>query len=98
MEIKIRKEMNFLMDKSNRMGVYVLVSHLVITLAVLVLYGITLFQSNESETLKGLLYVIMGYWFGAITKDSLKSAEKISTQVTENTQNTIEKDDKNEIK
>lgn len=65
-------------DKNTRMGVYILVSHLVITLAVVVLYGISLIMEKEVGTLEALLFVIMGYWFGAITKDSLKSAEKIS--------------------
>lgn len=73
----VRKEMDYMNEPNNRMGVYILVSHLIITLAIILLYGISLFQGHESETLKTVMIVAMGYWFGAITKDTLDSAGRI---------------------
>jgi K+ transporter len=57
--------------KIDSMGVIVLMSHLVITLAVLIIYAIGSIQGHGDETLKTLLFVIMGYWFGAIGKDQI---------------------------
>lgn len=67
---------------NQRMGVYILVSHLIITLAVIVLYGLSMFSGKDTSVLEGLLFVVFGYWFGSITKDSLKSAERITDNVT----------------
>lgn len=81
----IGKEMNTIMNLTNqRMGVYILVSHLIITLAVICLYGVSMFSGKDTSVLEGLLFVVFGYWFGSITKDSLKSAEKISDNVDKN--------------
>ena len=76
---KCREEWNDMTDNSNRLGVYVLVSHLIVTLAFIALYGINIAMGKDVGTLEAILLVIVGHWFGAITKDSLKSAEKIST-------------------
>lgn len=51
------------------MGVLVITSHLIITLVVLAIYGVTLYTGNGDETLKTVLTVIIGYWFGAMGKD-----------------------------
>lgn len=78
--------MTYIMNNVNqRMGVYVLVSHLVITLAVIVLYGVGMIIGRDTSILEGLLFVVFGYWFGAISKDSLKSAEKITDTLDKNT-------------
>lgn len=81
----IGKEMRIVTDNINkRMGVYVLVSHLIITLAVIVLYGLSMFTGKDTSVLEGLLFVVFGYWFGSITKDSLKSAERITETLDKN--------------
>jgi K+ transporter len=64
----------------DRMGVFVLMSHLVITLAVLVIYAVGSIQGHGDETLKTLLFVIMGYWFGAIGKDQLSKKKDNSNE------------------
>lgn len=81
----IREEFKIMKNSINqRMGVYILVSHLIITLAVIVLYGLSMFSGKDTSVLEGLLFVVFGYWFGSITKDSLKSAEKITDSVDRN--------------
>lgn len=59
------------MKKIDRMGVYVLMSHLIITLFVLSLYAIALFNGVNDDTLRTILTVIIGYWFGAVGKEML---------------------------
>jgi TctA family transporter len=59
------------MKNLDGMGVVVLLAHLVITLAVLAIYAVGSIQGHADETLKTLLFVIIGYWFGAIGKDQL---------------------------
>jgi uncharacterized membrane protein len=54
------------MKKVDRMGVYVLVSHLIITIAVIVLYGLFAYIGKPVTTIENMLLVIIGYWFGAI--------------------------------
>lgn len=58
-------------------GVLIIASHLIITLAVLLVYVYTLYTGADDETLKTVLTVIVGYWFGsmgvtAIKKDGTK--------------------------
>lgn len=66
--------------KLDRMGVVVLLAHLTITLAVLIIYAIGSIQGHGDETLKTLLFVIMGYWFGAIGKDQLTKKKDVSNE------------------
>lgn len=66
--------------KIDKMGVLVLMSHLIITLVILAIYGYTLHTGQGDETLKTILTVIVGYWFGsmgatAIRKPSEKAAQ-----------------------
>jgi hypothetical protein len=57
--------------KIDRMGVLVLMAHLIITLAVIVVYAISMLKGQADETSRTLLFMIMAYWFGAIGKDQL---------------------------
>lgn len=50
----------------NKMGVYVLVAHLIITLAVLAIYAIFAGMGHQLTTIENMLLVIIGYWFGAV--------------------------------
>jgi uncharacterized membrane protein YfcA len=59
--------------KIDRMGVYVLMSHLVITLAVIGAYLYTLYKGTPDEALKTALTIIIGYWFGAMGNNALRS-------------------------
>lgn len=59
-------------DKLDRMGVLVLMSHLVITLVVLGIYGWSLASGTGDETLKTILTVIIGYWFGSMGSAAIR--------------------------
>lgn len=56
-----------------KMGVYVLVSHLIITLAIIGVYCYTLITGQGDETLKTILTVIVGYWFGSMGVNAIKT-------------------------
>lgn len=60
------------MKKIDRMGVLVLMSHLIITIAILGLYGLFVYMGKDVSTVEMILMVIIGYWFGAIGKDSIR--------------------------
>ena len=57
----------------DKMGVYVLMSHLVITLAIIAVYCYTLITGQGDETLKTILTVIVGYWFGSMGINAIKT-------------------------
>jgi len=57
---------------NNREGVFIITSHLIITLAVILVYFYTLFTGVGDETLKTVLTVIIGYWFGSMGVTSIK--------------------------
>lgn len=61
------------MKNIDRMGLVVLLSHLVITLVVLGIYAYSVFAGHEDETLRTILTVIIGYWFGAVGMDAVKN-------------------------
>ncbi len=60
------------MKNLDKMGVLVLMSHLIITLVVLGIYGWTLHSGQGDETLKTILTVIVGYWFGSMGREALR--------------------------
>jgi hypothetical protein len=59
--------------KLDRMGVLYLVAHLIITLGILGVYLYSLTTGHPDETSKVLLYTIVGYWFGAVGMDKIKT-------------------------
>lgn len=87
--------------KVDRMGVMVLVSHLIITLAMMALYGVFSYFGKEVGTIENMLLVIVGYWFGAIGTNAIRpsshtqidSPEKVEIVEREGTKATIGKDD-----
>lgn len=66
------------MSRFDRMGVFVLVAHLIITLTMLVLYGIFSFYGKEVVTIENMLLVIVGYWFGAIGTNQIRPTTQIN--------------------
>lgn len=44
--------------------------HLIITVLVIIIYGVALLLDKETETLKNIILIIMGYWFRSIDKSS----------------------------
>lgn len=75
--------------KIDRMGVYVLMSHLIITLVILGIYGYTLYTGHGDETLKTILTVIVGYWFGSMGVNAIRP--NASTQINQANEVKIEK-------
>lgn len=76
------------MKNIDRMGVLVLMAHLIITLVILAIYGYTLHTGQGDETLKTILTVIVGYWFGSM------GAQAIRKPVNENVDKSTESADK----
>lgn len=56
----------------DNMGVIVLVSHLIITIAIILVYGYTLFAGKGDATLQTILTVIIGYWFGSMGSNAIR--------------------------
>lgn len=52
--------------KIDKMGVVVIMAHLVITITVIVAYLITLWMGKPDDVFKIAIPVIIGYWFGAM--------------------------------
>ena len=44
--------------------------HLIITILVILIYAAALFIGQETETLKNIILIIIGYWFRSIEKSS----------------------------
>lgn len=63
--------------KMDRMGLMMLVSHLIITLVILAIYGFTLYTGQGDETLKTILTVIIGYWFGSVSLGAIRPNTQI---------------------
>lgn len=61
----------------DKMGVYVLLSHLIITLTIIAVYGYTLYTGKGDVTLQTILTVIIGYWFGAMGKNSITASQSV---------------------
>lgn len=60
----------------DRMGVYILMSHLIITITLILVYFYTLHTGQPDETLKTILTVIVGYWFGSMGVSAIKPIQK----------------------
>lgn len=63
------------LKRIDEMGLVLVASHLLITLTVLVIYAYSISRGIEDETLRTILIVIIGYWFGAMGKDAIKNKE-----------------------
>lgn len=60
------------MQKVDRMGVLVLMSHLLITLAMIALYAVFAWLGKPVTTIENMLLVIVGYWFGAMGTNAIR--------------------------
>lgn len=65
--------------KTPRLEVLYLMAHLVITLSIIVLYGVLTALGHSDETLRNLLLLIGGYWFGALSNLSRTNNKKKNT-------------------
>ena len=56
-----------------KLEVMKLMSHLVITLTIIIAYVVLLFTTGkDNATLQGCIFAIIGYWFGAIGLNNAK--------------------------
>lgn len=74
------------MNKIDRMGVFVLMSHLIITLAFIIIYAFAMFNGHDDDTLRTILTVIVGYWFGAVGKEAIMNRPQRRNKEKENTE------------
>ena len=70
--------------------VYYLMSHLIITLAIIAVYCYTLMSGQGDDTLKTILTVIVGYWFGSMGVNVIKPSNT-QTQINQLKQKEEEK-------
>lgn len=73
------------MKKIDRMGVFVLMSHLVITLSFIIIYALAMFNGHDDDTLRTILTVIVGYWFGAVGKEAIMNRPQHRGKEKDNT-------------
>lgn len=78
------------MKKIDRMGVLVLLSHLIITLAMLTLYGVFAYMGKPLTTIENMLLVIVGYWFGAMGTNAIRPNTHTRTEVVEKIEKKVE--------
>ena len=74
------------MKKIDKMGVLVLMSHLIITLAFIIIYAFAMFNGHDDDTLRTILTVIVGYWFGAVGKEAIINRPQRRHKEKENTE------------
>lgn len=68
------------MNKLDRMGVFVLVSHLIITIAILGVYTAFSFMDKDVTNIEMILTVIVGYWFGAMGTNAIRPSNQTQIQ------------------
>lgn len=59
-------------QKIDRMGVYVLMAHLVITVALIVAYVIFTILDKPVGTVETALFMVLAYWFGAMGSNAIR--------------------------
>jgi uncharacterized membrane protein YfcA len=81
--------------KIDKMGVYVLMSHLIITITIIAVYAYTLVTGTGDVTLQTILTVIIGYWFGSMGTNALRPGAQTNIQQANEVKVTAaEKDEK----
>jgi hypothetical protein len=58
--------------KIDKMGVVLLMAHLLVTLAILGVYALFAYLGKPLTTIENMLLIIIGWWFGAIGKETLR--------------------------
>jgi hypothetical protein len=65
--------------KIDKMGVAILMSHVIITVTVIVAYLITVYLGKPDEGLKVAIPIILGYWFGNMGKEGIRVKKENSS-------------------
>ena len=64
----------------DKMGVLVLMSHLIVTVLMLVVYVVFAYLGKPLTTIENMLLVIVGYWFGAIGTNAIRPSNQTQIQ------------------
>ena len=64
----------------DKMGVLVLMSHLIVTVLILVVYVAFAYMGKPLTTIENMLLVIVGYWFGAIGTNAIRPSNQTQIQ------------------
>jgi hypothetical protein len=64
----------------DRMGVLVLVAHLLVTLAMFGIYAFFSYIGKPVTTIENMLLIVVGYWFGAIGKETIRPTQQTQIQ------------------
>lgn len=68
------------MGKVDKMGVLVLLSHLIVTLAIIAVYVVFAYLGKPLTTIENMLLVIVGYWFGAMGTNAIRPNNQTQIQ------------------
>lgn len=60
------------MGKVDKMGVFILSAHLIVTLAMIAVYVVFAYLGKPLTTIENMLLVIVGYWFGAMGTTAIR--------------------------
>jgi heme O synthase-like polyprenyltransferase len=77
--------------KTDKMGVLIIMSHLIITLVILAIYGFTLHTGQADETLKTILTVIIGYWFGSMGASAIRKSNDKPNDDSKQSEDSVKK-------
>ena len=67
----------------DKMGVLILVAHLIITLAILSVYALFAYMGKPLTTIENMLLVIVGYWFGTMGGNAIRNGRQTEQTVEE---------------
>lgn len=60
------------MGKVDRMGVLILMTHLIITLTIIIGYIVALIMGKPVANLETAMFMILAYWFGAMGTNAIR--------------------------
>jgi uncharacterized protein YacL len=73
------------MVKMDKMGVLILMAHLVITLSLIAAYLITRAMGKPDDVFKIAIPVVVGYWFGAMGANTFTKKADATTTANDET-------------
>lgn len=69
-----------MMKNIDKMGVLVLMAHLVVTILMLAVYVAFAYMGKPLTTIENMLLVIVGYWFGAMGTQAIRPSNQTQIQ------------------
>jgi hypothetical protein len=65
--------------KIDRMGVLVLMAHLVITLAMIAAYVLFSYLDKSTSAIENMLLIAVGFWFASMGQNAIRPTQQQST-------------------